>query len=73
MERSRSSELKNYHLPKMWNDVRTFFLKNIVCHFINRVEESKETYLHIFWKLIHCIDIPSEHANKIFELKKPEN
>ena len=55
---------KHYRFSKICDDVGTLLLKKVISHFIGGVVESKETYLHIFWKLIHCIDIPSEHIWK---------
>ena len=43
------------------------FLKSIIGHFISGVVEGKEAQLHIFWKWIHCIDIPPKYVKKIFE------
>ena len=40
------------------------FFKNIISGFISEVVESKETDLHVLWKLLHCIGIPSDSGNK---------
>ena len=53
-----------YRFFKVSNDVESLFLKGIKSHFINKVVENEETYLHIIWKPIHCIDLPSEVTNK---------
>ena len=44
--------------------METLFFKNIISHFTSEVVESKETDLHVSWKLLHCIDIPSDSGNK---------
>jgi len=49
------------------NDVESLFVKGIKSHFINKVVDSEETYLHIIWKLIHCIDVPSRVIQKMKE------
>ena len=53
-----------YRFFKVSNDMESLFLKGIKSHFINKVVDSEETYLHIIWKLIHCIDLPSEVTQK---------
>ena len=53
-----------YRFFKVLNDMESLFFKGIKSHFINKVVDSEETYPHIIWKLIHCIDLPSEVTNK---------
>ena len=56
-----------YRFFKVSNDVESLFFKEIKSHFINKVVENEETYLHIMWKLIHCIDLPSGVTQKMKE------